>query len=105
MNPEGIARLRHELRTPLNHLIGYAEIVRNQARDQSARTEAGLMEQVLTAARQMVEQVQEALPVNAHIQQELIPALRAAFGPWLQRVEKTLATFEKLGGGACEKEL
>jgi PAS domain S-box-containing protein len=105
MNPEAIARLRHELRTPLNHLIGYAEIVRNQARDQSARTEADLMEQVLAKARQMVEQVQEALPVNAHIAVDAVPALRAAFGPWLQRVEKTLATFEKLSGGACEKEM
>ena len=105
MNPEAMARLRHELRTPLNHLIGYAEIVRNQARDQSARTEAGLMEQVLTAARQMVDQVQEALPVNAHVAAGAVPALRAAFGPWLQRVEKTLATFEKLSGGACEKEM
>jgi PAS domain S-box-containing protein len=105
MNPEAIARLRHGLRTPLNHLIGYAEMVRDQARDQSAASEAGLMEQVLTAARQMVDQVQEALPLKAHIAQDAVPVLRAALGPWLQRVEKTLSTFEELTGGACEKEM
>jgi PAS domain S-box-containing protein len=105
MNPEAIARLRHGLRTPLNQLIGYAEMVRNQAREQSAAAEASLMEQVLAAARQMVEQVQETLPVKAHIAEDAVPAVRAALGPWLQGVEKTLSAFEELAGGACAKEV
>ena len=36
MNPEAIARLRHSLRTPLNHIIGYAEMVRDEASEQRA---------------------------------------------------------------------
>ena len=78
MNPEAIARLRHGLRTPLNHLIGYAEMVRDEAREQTARSETGLMDRVLAAARQMVAQLQEALPVKAHIAEDAIPTLRAA---------------------------
>jgi PAS domain S-box-containing protein len=105
MNPEAIARLRHSLRTPLNHLIGYAEMVRNEADEQSATAEAGMMELVLAAARQMVEQIQEVLPLKAHIAEDAVPVLRAALGPWLQRVEKTLSTFEEATGGACAEEV
>jgi PAS domain S-box-containing protein len=105
MNPEAIARFRHGLRTPLNHLIGYAEMVREEARDQSAAAEAGLMDQVLAAARQMVEQIQIALPVKAHVAGDAVPGLRAALVPPLQRVEQALAAFEELTGGACAKEV
>jgi PAS domain S-box-containing protein len=105
MNPGAIARLRHSLRTPLNHLIGYAEMVRDEARDQSAAAEAGLMEQVLVSARQIVERVQEALPLKSHIAEDALPVLRAAMRPALDNVEKMLSSFEELTGGACEKEM
>src|SRR4051794_28833170 len=105
MNPEAIARLRHGLRTPLNHLIGYAEMVRDEARDQTAKDEAGLMDQVLTAARQMVELVQQWLPVKSHIAQEAIPSLRAGLKPRLDHVEKLLTSFEELTGDTCAQEL
>jgi PAS domain S-box-containing protein len=105
MNPEAIARLRHGIRTPLNHLIGYAEMVRDEARDQGARSEARLMDQVLASARQMVERLQQILPLKAHIAEDAVPALRSALLPGLESVEKALASFEQQTGGACEKEM
>ncbi len=104
MNPEAIARLRHSLRTPLNHLIGYGEMVRDEALEQSADTEAGLIEQVLAAARQIVEHLQEALPVRAHIAEDAVPVLRHAMRPWLGQIENALDAFQEMTGGACEKE-
>ena len=44
MNPEAIARLRHTLRTPLNHIIGYAEMVRDEAEEQSRTPRRGWMD-------------------------------------------------------------
>jgi PAS domain S-box-containing protein len=105
MNPEVIARLRHSLRTPLNHIIGYAEMVRDEAKEQKAHAEAGLMEQVLAAAREIVDRVQEALPVKAHIAGDAVPVLRDGMRPWLGQIEKSLAGFEELSGGACDKEV
>ena len=105
MNPEVIARLRHSLRTPLNHIIGYAEMIRDEAREQSATAEVGVMDQVLAAARQIVDRVQEALPVKAHIPPDAIPVLRDAMRPPLTQIEKLLAGFEEMSGGACDKEM
>src|SRR3954454_4228997 len=104
MNPEVIARLRHTLRTPLNHIIGYAEMVRDEAQEQRAEAESRLMDRVLAAARQIVDLVQEALPVKAHIPEEALPGLRESMRPRLSEIETSLASFEELSGGACEKE-
>jgi PAS domain S-box-containing protein len=105
MNPEAIARLRHALRTPLNHLIGYAEMVREEAREQSDDAAGAEMDRVLDAARKMVEQVQFALPVRAHIAEDAIPTLQAALRYSLERVHRSLAAFVDLTGGACENEV
>src|SRR4051794_16644003 len=105
MNPEVIARLRHTLRTPLNHIIGYAEMVRDEAHEQRAEAEAGFMDRVLAAARHVVERVQEALPVKAHIPQDAVPGLRESIRASLGEIEKSLKAFEELSGGACDKEM
>src|SRR5262245_36790564 len=105
MNPEALARLRHSLRTPLNQLIGYAELVRHEARVQGARAESDLMDQALEAARQVVDQVQAWLPVKAHVAGDVLPPLRAAVASRLPEIEKALASFEESSGGACAKEM
>jgi PAS domain S-box-containing protein len=105
MNPEVIARLRHTLRTPLNHIIGYTEMIREEADEQRAHAESGVMDRVLAAARHIVDLVQEALPVKAHIAADALPVLRDAMQPLLTEIEKSLASFEELSGGACDKEM
>jgi signal transduction histidine kinase len=101
MNPEAVARLRHSLRTPLNELIGHAEMVRGQARDQSAAAEAALMEQTLAAARRMADRLEQFLPVKSHIAEDAVLSLRVEFRPLLDRVETLLASLEALSGDAC----
>jgi PAS domain S-box-containing protein len=105
MNPEAIARLRHALRTPLNHLIGYAEMVRDEAKDQGARAEMALMDQALSIARQIVDRVQQALPAKAHISDDALPELRTVMKPALERIGRILNDFNELTAGACDKEI
>lgn len=105
MNPEAIARLRHSLRTPLNHLIGYAEMVRDEAKDQGARAEKALMDQALSIARQIVDRVQQALPAKSHISEEALPELRNIMRPALERIEQILTEFDDMTGRACAKEV
>ena len=105
MNPEAVARLRHALRTPLNHLIGYAEMVRDEAKDQGARAEKALMDQVLSIARQIVDRVQQALPTKSHIAEDALPELRTVMRPALERVDQILTEFDEMTGRACAKEV
>jgi PAS domain S-box-containing protein len=105
MNPDAVARLRHALRTPLNHLIGYAEMVRDEAKDQGARAEKALMDQVLSIARQIVDRVQQALPTKSHISEDALPELRAVMQPALDRVGQILTEFDEMTGRACAKEV
>ncbi len=105
MNPEAIARLRHSLRTPLNHLIGYAEMIREEAKSQGARAEKSLMDQVLSIARQVVDRVQQALPTKSHITDDALPELRTVMLPAVERVEQILKEFSDQTGRAFAKEL
>ena len=63
------------------------------------------MDEVLAAARQIVDLVQEALPVKAHIAGDALPVLarRHAAVRW-PTSRRSLARFEELTGGACDKE-
>ena len=37
-NGVNLAKIRHDLRTPINHIIGYAEIIREEAADKLPAT-------------------------------------------------------------------
>jgi len=56
---EAVAELRHELRTPLNLIIGYCEMLLEDATDPGVRN--GL-EQALTAGRDLLERINGAVP-------------------------------------------
>src|SRR5689334_1209413 len=105
MNPEAVAQLRHALRTPLNHLIGYAEMVRDEAREQGNRSQAALMGDALDLARKIVDRVQQALPLRSHIAPDAIPGLRGVMRPALEKIDRALNDFETGAGGACEVEI
>lgn len=105
MTPEAVVRLRHFLRTPLNQVIGYAEIVYRQARDQTASQEAALMEQILAAARKIADMVQEALPVSSHVGNGSIPRLRVAMQGYVDRITYATDRLEELTKGACADEI
>ncbi|CAN5279887.1 adenylate/guanylate cyclase domain-containing protein [soil metagenome] len=55
------SRLRHELRTPLNHVIGYAEMLLEDAESAGQEAAAGDLEKIRTAGRQLTVMLDQAL--------------------------------------------
>jgi adenylate cyclase len=56
------ARLRHDLRTPLHQIIGYAELLADEARDGGHEAYLSDLEKIRTAARRALEVADEAVP-------------------------------------------
>ncbi|MBN8928975.1 MAG: hypothetical protein J0H19_20405 [Rhodospirillales bacterium] len=56
-----LAQMSHELRTPLHAMIGFAEIIRDQAPPQSAATLRGYAQQIWSAARGLLELINAML--------------------------------------------
>ncbi len=74
--PEAVAELRHELRTPLNLIIGYCEMLLEDATDAGQR---GALEQTLAAGRDVLERINASVPPSrGEISEADFAALRHA---------------------------
>ncbi len=56
------ARLRHDLRTPLHQIIGYAELLEDEARDAGQESLLADLGKIRDAARKALEAADEAVP-------------------------------------------
>lgn len=61
MNPEEARELRHELRTPVNHIIGYSEMLIEEAEEQGYDTLIPDLERIRVAGRQLLGLIDESL--------------------------------------------
>jgi DNA-binding response OmpR family regulator len=59
---DAIAALRHDLRTPVNHIVGYAEMLLEDAVDGDLTVRREALEGVLAAARDVLSHIGAALP-------------------------------------------
>jgi CheY-like chemotaxis protein len=57
-----IAALRHDLRTPVNHIVGYAEMLLEDAEGDNLAGQRDALERTLAAAREVLSHVGAALP-------------------------------------------
>ena len=74
--PEAVAELRHELRTPLNLIIGYCEMLLEDATVDDRRT---ALQQTLTAGRDILERINAAVPSSrSEISDDEFEALRTS---------------------------
>ncbi len=74
--PEAVAELRHELRTPLNLIIGYCEMLLEDATEPAQR---GALEQTLAAGRDVLERINATVPpTRGEISEADFAALRDA---------------------------
>ncbi len=76
-----LARLRHDLRTPAAHILGYAELLREQAAELGLEKLRPDLERIEAAGRQLLEVIREALvpervPADAGALRNLHAALR-----------------------------
>jgi hypothetical protein len=102
--PEEASWLRHFLRMALNTIVGYADVVRRQAKVQGARAEADIMREAAAAGREAIQIVNHLLPIKSHIPDSAIPMLRRHLLPHLERIGKALASFQAASRGACPNE-
>jgi len=93
------ARLRHELRTPLNHIIGYGEMLLEDAEASSRRELAGLLRQMLEDARHLLARVNEVLaPSGVDAELPDLSAARGALVPTLDRIVAGVKEMERRAG-------
>jgi CheY-like chemotaxis protein len=61
LTPEALAELRHDLRTPLNHVIGYSEMLLEDAADPALVERRARLEETLGAAREALDLINATL--------------------------------------------
>jgi CheY-like chemotaxis protein len=62
--PSGISELRHDLRTPVNHIVGYAEMLLEEALEPSAAGRRRALEETLGAAREVLGIIDQNLSAS-----------------------------------------
>jgi len=70
VSPEGFSRLRHDLRTPINHILGYSELLAEDATEAKNEGMVRDLMRIREAARHLLEIVQE----------RLVPGLESGLG-------------------------
>jgi DNA-binding response OmpR family regulator len=56
-----VASLRHNLRTPVNHIVGYAEMLLEDAEAEANETHCAALEETLQAARRVLQLINDSL--------------------------------------------
>src|ERR1700689_3057062 len=72
---ESLAHLRHELRTPVNHILGYSELLIEDAGDRHLEAFIPVFQQIQSGGRQLLESIQTTLAEKKGSLQEV--ALKA----------------------------
>jgi DNA-binding response OmpR family regulator len=100
--PEAVAELRHELRTPLNLIIGYCEMLLEDATDQQQRI---ALEQTLAAGRDVLERINATVPpTRGEISEADFAALRDALREPQGRILTSTTALLAAGGGAIDPQ-
>ena len=79
-----LANLRHELRTPINAIIGYSEMLLEDAANQGDERLSADLQKIQTAGSQLLARVNEILD-PAKIEREGLGADLETFGANLRR--------------------
>ncbi len=67
LSPEAAATLRHDLRTPLNHVVGYCEMLLEDAADPALAPRRAALEQALAAGRDALTLINTSLPGTGRV--------------------------------------
>jgi CheY-like chemotaxis protein len=97
--PEALAELRHDLRTPLNHVIGYAEMLLEDATGDGAAAVRAHLESTLAAAREALGLINATLGTAKGAGQEDVNRLYEELRPPRGRIMDA-ATALLVGPGA-----
>src|SRR5437868_6110704 len=107
LSGEALAHLRHDLRTPINHILGYTEILLEDAGDTGLDEFSPALREMNAGGRQLLDWIQGALAESgSSVAFTQLEALEAKLRP---RAEQILRGSESLGAkfherGAAEAE-
>ncbi|HEY1340558.1 MAG TPA: response regulator, partial [Bryobacteraceae bacterium] len=96
-----VRSLRHSLRTPLNHIVGYAEILRDEAGGRGA----SLMSEIAAVARRVADTIQIAAGMDEDDDDLGLANLREQIRPDLEEILHLLANFASISNGAFKGDL
>ena len=100
--PEAVAELRHELRTPLNLIIGYCEMLLEDATEQQQRA---ALEQTLAAGRDVLERINATVPpTRGEISEADFGALRDALREPQGRILSSTTALLAAGGDTIDPQ-
>jgi diguanylate cyclase (GGDEF)-like protein len=71
LKSESLAHLRHELRTPVNHILGYSELLIEDAGERHLEAFVPAFQQIQSGGRQLLEFIQTALAEKTDSVREL----------------------------------
>src|SRR5271170_5017435 len=68
---ESLAQLRHELRTPVHHVLGYSELLIEDAGERHLEAFIPAFQQIQSGGRQLLESIQTALAEKTDATQDV----------------------------------
>jgi two-component system, NtrC family, sensor kinase len=101
LSGEALAHLRHDLRTPINHILGYTEILLEDADESNLADAAPALREMNAGGRQLLDLIQGALADSGP--NVAFAQLEALEGKLRPRAEQLLRASESLGASFRER--
>lgn len=102
---EASKQLRHELRTPVNHIVGYAQMLLEDAVDPAHADRRRLLEEAIAGAGEVLAQINSALPpAKLELTPDDVTTLYAALQPPRERIVAAVAALAEAPGVAEDPE-
>ena len=93
LSRDALAELRHELRTPVNHIVGYAEMLLEDAADPVFAARRGQLEAALAGARDALALINATLaPTRSDIGEDEVRQLYASLREPRDRISSAITT-------------
>jgi signal transduction histidine kinase len=102
---EALRRFRHELRTPLNHIIGFAEILIDDAEDGGRPALIPALREIRSGGMNLLESMQTALPGEVDsVNGAQLEAVAATLRPSIAQLLSRCSALEDSGAFTAEEE-
>ena len=105
LSAEEVSRLRHDLRTPVNHIVGYCELLLEDAAETGDASKVGALREAIATAREVLGMIEGALPSSgAGVSQADVVALRERMRAPHDRILRAMDTLHPAEGRAPTAE-